>query len=43
VREFVAEMDERLVARLGEAKLRRLRALLGELGDAVAAPARTPP
>jgi len=27
----------------GRAKMRELRALLGELGDALAAPARTPP
>jgi len=35
VREFVAEIDARLVARLGEAKVRRLRALLEELNEAL--------
>lgn len=35
VREFVAELDARLVARLGAAKVRQLRALLSELGDAL--------
>jgi DNA-binding MarR family transcriptional regulator len=35
VREFVAELDERLVARLGAAKVRQLRVLLSELGDAL--------
>jgi DNA-binding MarR family transcriptional regulator len=35
VRDFVAEVDERLLARLGEAKVRQLRALLGELGNAL--------
>lgn len=35
VREFVAELDERLAARLGAAKVRQLRALLSELGDAL--------
>jgi len=43
VRDFVAEVDERLMARLGEAKMRELRALLGELGDALGAPGCTPP
>lgn len=43
VRDFVAEVDERLLARLGEAKMRELRALLGELGDALTAPGCTPP
>jgi DNA-binding MarR family transcriptional regulator len=35
VRTFVAEVDARLVARLGEAKLRRLRTLLVELHEAL--------
>jgi DNA-binding MarR family transcriptional regulator len=35
VRDFVAELDGRLGSRLGEAKLRRLRALLHELNDAL--------
>lgn len=35
VRDFVAELDERLVAHLGAAKMRQLRALLGELGEAL--------
>jgi DNA-binding MarR family transcriptional regulator len=43
VRDFVAEVDKRLIARLGEAKVRQLRALLGELGDVLRAPACTPP
>jgi DNA-binding MarR family transcriptional regulator len=34
-RELVAEVDARLEARLGTAKLQRLRALLGELNDAL--------
>lgn len=34
-REFVAEIDARLVARLGEAKVRRLRLLLQELNEAL--------
>jgi DNA-binding MarR family transcriptional regulator len=33
VRDFVAEVDARLVARLGEAKVQQLRGLLHELGD----------
>jgi DNA-binding MarR family transcriptional regulator len=35
VREFLAEVDARLAARLGEAKVRRLRALLQELNEAL--------
>jgi DNA-binding MarR family transcriptional regulator len=35
VREFVAEIDARLVSRLGETKVRRLRALLEELNEAL--------
>ena len=38
VREFVAEVESRLGARLGAAKLARLRALLHELGEALDAP-----
>ena len=34
-REAMAEIDARLVERMGEAKLRRLRALLEELGEAL--------
>ena len=34
-RELIAEVDERLSERLGEAKLRRLRALLLELDEAL--------
>ena len=34
-REFVAEVEARLTARLGEAKLRRLRALLAEVDAAL--------
>lgn len=34
-RELVAEVDARLEARLGRAKLERLRALLGDLNDAL--------
>jgi DNA-binding MarR family transcriptional regulator len=34
-RELMAEIDARLKARLGEAKLRRLRALLRELDEAL--------
>ena len=35
VREFVAEVDARLDARLGAAKIARLRALLKELDEAL--------
>jgi len=35
VREFLAEVDARLAARLGEAKVRRLRALLQDLNAAL--------
>ena len=35
VREFIVEVDARLVERLGAAKLRRLRTLLEELGAAL--------
>ena len=35
VREFLAAVDARLAARLGEAKVRRLRALLQELNEAL--------
>lgn len=35
VRDFLAELDGRLGSRLGAAKLRRLRALLHELNDAL--------
>jgi DNA-binding MarR family transcriptional regulator len=35
VREFLAEVDARLAARLGEAKVRRLRALLQDLNEAL--------
>jgi DNA-binding MarR family transcriptional regulator len=35
VREFLAEVDARLAARLGEAKVRRLRALLQDLDAAL--------
>jgi DNA-binding MarR family transcriptional regulator len=35
VREFLAEVDTRLAARLGEAKVRRLRALLQDLNEAL--------
>ena len=38
VREFVADVDARLVERLGQAKLNRLRALLGELDGALRSP-----
>ncbi len=34
-RDFVAEVDARLSERLGDAKVRRLRALLQELGEAL--------
>jgi DNA-binding MarR family transcriptional regulator len=36
VRGFIADMDARLDARMGEAKVRELRALLEELGEAIA-------
>ena len=35
VREFLAEIDARLAARLGEAKMRRLHALLQDLNEAL--------
>jgi len=35
VRDYIAEVDERLDRRLGAEKVRRLRALLGELADAL--------
>ncbi|MEA2274464.1 MAG: hypothetical protein QOI98_3172 [Solirubrobacteraceae bacterium] len=35
VREFLAEVDARLAARLGEVKVRRLRALLQDLNEAL--------
>jgi DNA-binding MarR family transcriptional regulator len=35
VRDFVAEVDARLAARLGDAKVQQLRGLLQELGDAL--------
>lgn len=38
VREFVAEVESRLTERLGEARLKRLRALLLELDDVLRAP-----
>jgi hypothetical protein len=37
VRDFVAEVDAHLAARLGDAKVQQLRELLQELGEAVAA------
>jgi len=36
-RELVAEIDAQITAELGEAKVRRLRALLGELDAALSA------
>jgi DNA-binding MarR family transcriptional regulator len=36
VRGFIADIDTRLAARMGEAKVRQLRLLLEELGDALA-------
>jgi hypothetical protein len=41
VREFVAEVDARLDARLGIAKVTRLRALLQELDEALDGAARS--